>query len=197
MLKKIAIGLMVVAALTIWGMAAHISTLKAENRRYKENQSTLLKQVETYKTESGKNAASVQRLQLTYDELAENYADVVSVADELRIKLKRMQSVSTAQTVTAVEVHTEIRDSIVYRDNQLDSLLVFGWSDPWVNVEGVIEDKQVDVKVESADTLIQIVHRIPHKFWFIKWGTKAIRQEIVSTNPHTKIVYSQFLEITK
>ena len=51
--------------------------------------------------------------------------------------------------------------------------------------------------IRSVDTLRQAVHRIPRRFLFIRWGTKALRQEIVSTNPHTRIVYAEYVKIER
>ena len=45
------------------------------------------------------------------------------------------------------------------------------------------------------DTIKQIVHRVPKKFLFIKYGTKGIKQEVVSKNPHTKIVFTEYREL--
>ena len=50
---------------------------------------------------------------------------------------------------------------------------------------------------KEIDTLRQAVHRIPRRFLFIRWGTKALRQEIVSTNPHTRIVYAEYVKIER
>ncbi len=55
--------------------------------------------------------------------------------------------------------------------------------------------RNVNCKVQSVDTLIQVVHRVTRQFWFIKWGTKAIRQDIVSKNPHSQIVYTEYIEL--
>ena len=49
----------------------------------------------------------------------------------------------------------------------------------------------------SADTLRQVVHRVPRRFLFIRWGTKALRQEIVSSNPHTRIIYSDYVKFER
>ena len=63
--------------------------------------------------------------------------------------------------------------------------------------EGRIEEDSVSCRVESVDTLRQIVYRIPRRFLFIRWGTKALRQRIVSTNPHTRIVAAEYVRIEK
>ena len=41
--------------------------------------------------------------------------------------------------------------------------------------------------------------RTPHSaaFSLIRWGTKALRQEIVPSNPHTRIVYSEYVKIER
>lgn len=183
------------AILLIVGETYTINHLQQEKAIYKANQEALLSDVEFYKTESGLNAASVQKLTLSYNELKENYSNVCETAKELKLKVKRMQSVSTSATATDVKFITVVKDSIVYRDGKLDSLLTFRWRDPWVDVCGNISKDSIDVSVHSTDTLIQIVHRVPHKFWFIKWGTKAIKQEVVSSNPHTQITYSKIIEL--
>lgn len=74
---------------------------------------------------------------------------------------------------------------------------VFRWHDAWVSVEGVVAGDSVACRVRSVDTLRQIVHRIPRRFLFIRWGTKALRQEIVSSNPHTHIVYTRYVKIER
>ena len=51
--------------------------------------------------------------------------------------------------------------------------------------------------VQSRDTLVQIVHRVPKRFLFFRFGTKAIRQEVVSMNPHTKVAYADYIELKK
>lgn len=168
-----------------------------DKKRYQSNQQALMDKVEYYKTESGRNAASVQALTLTNKELKENYDNVVRAAKDMDISLKRAKSVSTTATETRLQVKTVVRDSIVLRDSIIQKTRMFLWKDPWCSIFGEINKDSVALDVQSVDTLVQIVHKVPHKFWFIKWGCKAIRQEIMSTNPHTKIVYSEYIELKK
>lgn len=177
------------------GLSYSLQKEHAEKERYKANQTTLLDDVEHYKTESGKNAASVQKLTLSYDELKKNYDDVVKTADDLRISLKRAQSVSDTSTETKVEIKTVVKDSIVYIKGEPIKTLAFDWEDPWTDVEGMIHNDSVNLNIQSNDTLIQIVHKVPHKFLFFKWGCKAVKQDIVSKNPHTNIVYTKYIEL--
>ena len=73
----------------------------------------------------------------------------------------------------------------------------FRWSDAWVTVEGVVTGDSVRCRVQSVDTLRQIVHRVPRRFLFFRWGTKAIRQEISSSNPHTRIVWTEYIRLER
>ena len=85
----------------------------------------------------------------------------------------------------------------MYKRQVRDTVRLFRWRDTWVSVEGRIEEDSVSCRVESVDTLRQIVYRIPRRFLFIRWGTKALRQRIVSTNPHTRIVAAEYVRIEK
>ena len=186
--------IVILAALLI----AHIATLRkvrAEKERLEANQTALLSQVEYWTTKSGKSAADVRKLTLTVDELKQANATLKKTSDDLGIKLKRVQSASTTGVKTEVKLITQVRDSIVYRDSIIVPVKAFTWSDPWTDVTGVIERDSVDLSVSSVDTLTTIVHKIPHKFWFIKWGCKAIKQTVVSSNPHTKITYNEYIEV--
>ncbi len=186
---------MVVLVCLCSALYIHNKALRADNDRLTANQTALMQKATYYKTEAGKSAASVQKLELSYSELKDNYKRVCQTADELGVKVKRLQSAMTTATETEVKVITQVRDSIVYRNGAVDTLKAFSWHDAWVNILGELKGRDVSLNVVSQDTLIQIVHRVPKKFLFFRWGTKAIRQEITSTNPHTKITYTEYIEL--
>lgn len=52
-------------------------------------------------------------------------------------------------------------------------------------------------EIHSIDTLHQVVHRVPRRFLFFRWGTKALRQEIHSSNPSTRIIYTDYVIIAR
>lgn len=194
-MKRWGIITMVVLVCLCSALYLHNKALRADNDRLTANQTALMQKASYYKTEAGKSAASVQKLELSYSELKDNYKRVCQTADALGIKVKRLQSATTTATETEVKVITQIRDSIVYRDGAVDTLKAFSWHDAWVNILGELKGRDVSLNVVSQDTLIQIVHRVPKKFLFFRWGTKAIRQEVTSTNPHTKITYTEYIEL--
>lgn len=194
-MKKWGIISLVVLVCLCSALYLHNKALRADNDRLTANQTALMQKATYYQTKAGKSAASVQKLELSYSELKDNYKRVCQTADELGIKVKRLQSATTTATETEVNFTTQVRDSIVYRDGAIDTLKAFSWHDAWVNILGELKGRDVSLNVVSQDTLIQIVHRVPKKFLFFRWGTKAIRQEIMSTNPHTKITYTEYIEL--
>lgn len=194
-MKKPIILIVAVLVITVCSLWSKCKSLSEDNERLTANNTALMDKATYFETEAGNSAASVQRLELSYSELERNYQHVCQTTDELGVKVKRLQAAATTATQTEVKVITQIRDSIVYRDGVLDSLKMFKWSDAWVDVAGEIRGRDVSLDVVSNDTIRQIIHRVPKKFWFIKWGTKAIRQEVVSSNPHTKITYTEYIEL--
>ena len=113
----------------------------------------------------------------------------------------RPEAAAKAVAVTDAEIRTPLRDTVVVRIHDTlpvrDTVRMFRWRDPWISVEGRIGRDSAACRIRSVDTLRQAVHRIPRRFLFIRWGTKALRQEIVSTNPHTRIVYAEYVKIER
>ena len=164
-----------------------------EIARLRNNCEALSSETKLYKTRLNESAASVVALQLDLDEYREQHRRDVKRIRSLGVRLRRVESVAKSATESEVQFVAPRRDTIILHD----TLSLFRWSDAWMQVEGAIRGEEVECKIESVDTLHQIVHRVPHRFWFIRYGTKAIRQEIVSSNPHTKIVYTEYIELPK
>ena len=169
--------------------------LLKENARLENNNYALTQSVKTYRTKADESAASVQVLRLKVGEYEQLRAADAERIRNLKIKLKRLESTSKSVTKTAVNITAPLRDTVILRDTLRlhDTVRLFRWRDSWVTVDGVIDNDSVSCSVSSVDTLHQIIHRIPRRFLFFRYGTKAIRQEIVSSNPHTEVVYSEVI----
>ena len=188
-MKKILIIYALCATLVaVWGCTRHRGAERLDN-----NQTALMEQVRLYRTRLDESAASVRALQLQCEEFRKLRADDARRIRDLGVKIRRLEATSTTVTETEVEIATPLRDSVILRD----TLRAFGWRDAWVSVDGLIRHDSVACRIESVDTLRQVVHRVPRKFLFIRYGVKAIRQEIISSNPHSRIVYSEYIELKK
>jgi len=214
--------LLLAAALGIVGKAYRRAI--DDRNRLSRNQTTLLDSVDHYRTAAGREAASVQALELKVSELERYKADAVAEIRSLGIKLRRVESVATTTARTEVRIATSLNDSVrnirlanlrraadtvkarINREyaeeiaelsTAAERLKTFAWADPHTQVSGIVTGDSVICNVTSVDTLRQVVHRVPRRFLFIRWGTKAIRQEIVSSNPHTRIVYAEYIDMRR
>lgn len=195
------------------------NALLRENNRLRQNQETLTDEVILYRTKHGEAAASVQELRLRCGEFEQMHAADLERIRQLGVRLRRLESVAQTTTSTNISLQAPVRDTVIISDTLLrptlrvdaqrgvlasleripvrDTVAQFRWSDPWVSIRGRITRDSVECDIHSTDTLRQIVHRIPRRFLGIPYGTRALRQEIVSSNPHTTIVYSEYITIAR
>lgn len=196
---------LVVLVLTVFTLGLCLKSEHEKAQRYKHNQAVLLAQandsLEHYRTKSHDYAVSIGTLQLTKAELERNCTRLAGEVRDLGIKLKRVEQATQTATATQVGFQTEVRDSIIYvkdttgAGGHLDSLRILHWQDPWVNFRGELRGDSLTAQLESRDTLLQVVHRVPKHFLFFRWGTKEIRQEIKTSNPHTVITYAESIQV--
>lgn len=168
-----------------------------EIARLRNNNEALSSEVALYHTQLNESAASVVAMQLQLQEYREQHTRDTKRIRELSIRLRRVESIATTASQTEVEISAPLRDTIFLDRLLPDTASIFRWSDDWIRIEGAIRNGNAECYIESIDTLRQVVHRVPHRFLFFHYGTKAIRQEIISSNPHTRIVYSKYIELPK
>lgn len=184
----------VLLAVVISGGLSQRNTIE----RLERNNRALSQDLEHYVTENGKQAASIEALELTTRQFRQMCADKDAEIKALGLKVKRLKSISQAVTETRVDTVTPFvtsgpRDTLPV----LEPIGHLEWADAWVSVKAEVNGGLARVSVSSRDTLRQYVHRVPWKFLCFRFGTKGIRQEIVSSNPHTQIVYAEYIEFVK
>ena len=183
--------LILYAVLVTAALVVALRHFRSENRRLVQNQEALASDLTHYRTRVLRlRCAEFERLR------TEDAAEI----RRLGIRLRRLEATAKIAAATQTDLHAPLRDSVIRRDTAasvFDTLKTFRWHDPWVRIEGCIFHDSVRCRVSSVDTLRQVIHRIPRRFLFIRWGTKALRQEIVSSNPHTRIVYAEYIRIER
>jgi preprotein translocase subunit SecD len=197
LLNKITVIMLVVLLMALALDMAALKKAKTENKRLRENESALFEKVNYYRTQYGLNAAGVARITIERDQLEAVNAQLAQKIESLDIKLRRVVATSETAVATQYRPQVQIRDSIVFINNQQpDSLTCLQYTDPWVTVSGCFTaaDTSFVPLIETRDTISQIIHRVPKKFLFIKYGAKAIRQEMVFSNPWSRPVFTQYIE---
>ena len=177
----------------------------ADRDRIKQNQSLLLHNgtVEISETGNGNSHASAPALTLRPSEFKESGDTLAKVARQVGIKPSRISEAATAATSTSATItapvwHSPDTASIpadsLYRP---DSLICFSWHDSWLSLSGCVSDSLFRGSVSSTDTLDIIVHRIPKRFLFFRFGCKQVRMDIISRNPHTRLTYARYYQLVK
>lgn len=181
---------------------------KTERKRVEQNQNALLKQEQNkYKVllneKDSIEVLSTQQLVLTKNEFKENRDSLLEIIESLNIKLRRVQSVTNIDAGVDVGFNAPIKDSIIYitktDTTYLDTLKCVEYKDAFNSFSACISnDTMIDAKIHIDVPIIQIAHRIPKfEFWFIRLGTKHIKQEILSKNPNATIKYAEVIELKK
>lgn len=213
-MKHLTTLLLLVAATVVAG--AVILSLARDNRRLRSNIAALDEGITYYRTRLDASAASVARMQLTISELRRERRHDTEQIRSLGLRLRRVESYATAATVTSVALTLPITSdtAAIMPQSQHDSTLLerqrqdvqdmhdvresqrrFTYTTPWLHIAGVLRGDTLNLDYHMVDTLRQVVHRVPRRFLFFRFGTKGIRQEVWSSNPHTRLVYSEYIEL--
>jgi signal transduction histidine kinase len=177
----------------------------ADRDRIKQNQSLLLHNgtVEISETGNGNSHASAPALTLRPSEFKESGDTLAKVARQVGIKPSRISEAATAATSTSATITTPVwhsPDTASIPADSLhrpDSLICFSWHDSWLSLSGCVSDSLFRGSVSSTDTLDIIVHRIPKRFLFFRFGCKQVRMDIISRNPHTRLTYARYYQLVK
>lgn len=181
---------------TISLQCSKINELKIENDIAVQNVEWLKSKAEFYKTTDSSSAVSLRALTLSIEDYAAARRNDLKDIAKLRADLTRIKSISTAQLQSIYEINAVLKDKVFQTDSTYDTLPCLNYSDRWYDFSGCIYQDSVFIgSLNSFDSIVYVEHIVPKKFWFIKWGVKERRQEILSKNPHTKIVNAEYITI--
>ena len=195
---------MVVAAVaTIWVQRTKIEKLTDERNRYRGNTETLLQDVETYKTKDSLNAAKVGVLELKLSEFEKYRASDAELIKTLQTKNRELERVTTTQMETINELRATVRDSIVYLPGDTTTIVLkcVDISDPWFSLKGcTTPDGEFTGTFVNRDSILVAATVQYKRFLGFLWKTKKIKNreiDVISRNPHTKIMGVEYIEIEK
>lgn len=196
-------AIILAVAAAFWVQQKHINNLIVERGKYRNNTETLLQDVRTYQTKDSLNAAKVGILELKLSEYKKYRADDAALIKSLQTKNRDLQRVTTAQMETINELRANVRDSIVYLpgDTVTTVLRCIDIVEPWFELHGcATPDGQFTGTHINRDSLL-IVETVQYKRWLgFLWKTKKIKNreiDVISRNPHTKIMGVEYIEIEK
>lgn len=192
---KIFIGVILILAS---GLAIFYFSWKQERHeriRHEANEKSLIEGMKAYQSKDSLNAATIQALTFSNSEFKRYNQDLTKTVENLNLKVKNLQSASQTGTETNYKVKIQVKDSLIYLAGRIDTLKCVDFSDNWLTVSGCVKKGQFSGIIQSRDTIETFISRVPHRFLFFRYGTKAIRQDVVSKNPHSKIVFTKYIEL--
>jgi hypothetical protein len=166
---------------------------RGELRRLEQNVESLMGDVEHYKTRAEKSAASVAILELKIEEFKRMQSRDAEQIRSLGIRLRRTESFAKSVTATNSSLSIALRDSIAGRD----TVKIFDTTKGGTTLSGRLTSDSLSISIKQRDTLYQVVHRVPRKFLFLRFGTKAIHQDVWTSNPLSEVVYTEYIELSK
>lgn len=198
-----AIALAVAAVVTIWVQRSRINQLTGERDKYRTNTETLLKDVSRYQTKDSLNAAKVGVLELKLSEFEKYRASDAELIKTLQTKNRELEAVTTAQMETITKLRGTVRDSIVYLPGDTTTIVLkcVDISDPWFSLKGcTTPDGEFTGTFVNRDSILVAATVQYKRFLGFLWKTKKIKNreiDVISRNPHTKIMGVEYIEIEK
>lgn len=188
--------------------------MKADYDRLMANQSLLLHNgtVEITQTGNGRSHASAPALTLRPSEFRQSGDTLVDIARQAGIKPRRVREAATVTAATSADivapahvvVPSQLADTLALEQSDtipagenLRKDVCFSWTDPWLSLSGCVSDSLFRGTISATDTLDIVVHRVPKRFLFFRFGCREVRMDIISRNPHTRLTYARYYKLFK
>lgn len=195
-MNKYIIGLLFASLIAIGILSRALKVANNERTRIEINQRVLLRDsIEKYKTRNNMLVLSIEQLELNLSEVKRSRSKILIELHNMKIRPKDAIAIGKTTTETALSINVPIRNEIRLDSGRITKVKEFDWSDTWTSIKGNIEEDSVSLHYNSRDTLIQVIHVEKHKFLFIRWGIKAIKQSVTLKNPNAHLVSTEYIKI--
>ena len=190
-MNRVLIIVAIVATIVATILGIEIRNKNLECRRLEQNQHALLSDIETFKTKADEWACTTEILELEIKELRRARSEDIKRLKEMGIRLKHAESYAKSIAQHRSSATLPLYDSIVEKD----TVHTFHTQQGNTELHGLIRNDSISYTLQSTDTLYQVIHRVPRRFLFFRFGTRAIHQTVWSSNPNTKIVYNEYIDL--
>ena len=201
-MKNIIIALIFIISSLIF--VVEIDHLYKQNAELKSNQKTLLeqydlkvKEAQRYKVQDSLNAATITALSLSVDDYKKTHAEDYKLIKQLQHSKSELNKVITAnlQTIDTINLPT----IIIERDSATKHC--FDYSSKWLDLSGCLDlaSDSIELSIVNREAL-KVVETVTYKrFLGFLWKTSKIKSrqiDIVSENPATQIINTEFISIS-
>jgi NACalpha-BTF3-like transcription factor len=166
-----------------------------DNARMAKNIQAITSSVKYIVSQNGKLAAQTDVLILGTGELKELFPWQAKSVKDLGVKMGRVTQVSNTVIETQKNIIIQVRDSLV---QDTVWVKVFSYQDQWYQITGVSDNGTQQLKIQSTDTLTQLVYKGEReKPWLWIFSPRKLQQRVSVSNPNSTIKYSSIIQIHK
>lgn len=200
LLKRIiAIAVCVAVAFAVYlAIDGKMERLRSELERYRENTETLMSKAETFRVRDSLNAAKVGALELTLKEFRQYRAEDAALIKSLKARNHDLAAINSAQSQTIIELSSVPRDTVIVRDSIPIPAVAVHCGDRWFDFDGVITEDSFSGTLRNRDSLL-LAETVRYGR-FLWWRTKKVKERelsVLSKNPHTEIIGTEYVLIKK
>lgn len=164
----------------------------------KQTKDCLLDSLEQFKINDSLNAVTTKSLYLTINDLKKYRADDYKLIKSLKSKIGSNEIKTVIKPV--IENHTKF--TTLYDTVYLDSTKHFRYKNRWTDLNGVVYKDSIHIDIKNKEELIITENLIKKKFLFFKlpvklFGYKSKNVSVISKNPNTNIIKTEYINITK
>lgn len=201
MTKKLLL-ILIVAVIALGGIVSaqqsRIKKIKKERDTELHNKDVLLGEASRrYKVADSLSAISSRELVLSRREFEKYRSETAQLISELEVDKKNLENVTSMQAQTIHElrgVQARVVTDTVYMPGT--DMRVIEHADKWLDLMiKLYADDTADVDITSRESLVYTEWIKRKKFLWFRYGVKERKQEIVSLNPNTEIISSEFITI--
>lgn len=195
----IAAGLVAIFSL-ITIQSRRIDSLVKERDKYRNNNETLLTDVETYRVRDSLHGARVQSLELTVKEYERFRAEDARMIRELQTRNRDLSAINKSQSQTIINLRAIPRDTVVVRDSVRVPAVAVHCGDAWYDFDGILTEDEFTGKLANRDSLMLVESVKYRRFLGFLWKTRRVedrRLDCLSKNPHTTILGLEHVVIEK
>lgn len=192
---------LLIAVAVIGIQARMIQKNKAEISRLEANQEALLTEVQYYEDSNGDLVATVNALTLRRDELENLIPSYAAEIEDLKLKLKNVNTLAHVSMETKAEIHTPTfqlpppapMPPMEHPDTLPPTPYQFNYEDTWITVTGTVyPDSTSNVQIECRDSLTLVAHRTKKRCCR---KSKIIKYDVTSSSPYSLITDLGYIEL--
>lgn len=181
--------LLTVAGLSLYFSYTNTQKLKQSLREAKNNVEVLNTGIDHFRTQSGKDAATIEALQYTLAEFKRYRAKDVATIEDLGIKLKRATSLINVTPQIEIKYQTIVKDSII-RDTVVQC---FEYSDKWNTVWGCAKDGVMDGGLDVKVPLTIVGEPTYKRVFLFFRKVDGAKITVVSENKYARIISNEYV----